>query len=107
MATKIVIPDTVIKKLNDLPKEIRVKFWEQIEKLINTNTIYFFDMRPPSPSPLPAGERDGEKGLRNEKLVGTNQWAFSITMNYRATYIRGESSIIITGVGTHKEVLGS
>ncbi len=86
MATKIVIPDTVIKKLNDLPKEIRVKFWEQIEKLI---------MNPSYP------------GLRNEKLVGTNQWAFSITMNYRATYIRGESSIIITGVGTHKEVLGS
>ena len=98
MATKIVLPDTVIKILNGLPKEIRVKFWEQIEKLIN--------MRPPSPSPLPAGERDGERGLRNEKLEGTNQWAFSITMNYRATYIRGEFSIIITSVGTHKEVLG-
>ena len=86
MATKIVIPDTVVKKLNDLPKEIRVKFWEQIEKLIKDPSY---------------------PGLRNEKLVGTNQWAFSITMNYRATYIRGESSIIITGVGTHKEVLGS
>ena len=94
MATKIVIPDTVIKKLNDLPREIRVKFWEQIEKLIN--------MRPPSPSPLPARERNEERGLRNEKLVGTNHWAFSITMNYRATYIRGESSIAITGVGTHE-----
>ena len=86
MATKIVIPDTVIKKLNDLPKEIRVKFWEQIEKLI---------MNPSYP------------GLRNEKLVGTNQWAFSITMNYRATYFRSESSIVVTGIGTHKEVLGS
>jgi len=86
LATKIVIPDTVVKKLNDLPKEIRVKFWEQIEKLIKDPSY---------------------PGLRNEKLVGTNQWAFSITMNYRATYIRGESSIIITGVGTHKEVLGS
>ena len=86
MATKIVIPDTVIKELNDLPKEIRIKFWEQIEKLIK-NPSY--------------------PGLRNEKLVGTNQWAFSITMNYRATYIRGESSIVITGVGTHKEILGS
>ena len=86
MATKIVIPETVIKKLNDLPKEIRIKFWEQIEKLIK-NPSY--------------------PGLRNEKLEGTNQWAFSITMNYRATYIRGESSIIITGVGIHKEVLGS
>ncbi|MDI6754552.1 MAG: hypothetical protein QME78_09190 [Thermodesulfobacteriota bacterium] len=86
MATKIVLPDTVVKKLNGLPKEIRIKFWEQIEKLIK-NPSY--------------------PGLRNEKLAGTNQWAFSITMNYRATYIRGESSIIITAVGTHTEVLGS
>ena len=86
MATKIVLPDTVVKKLNGLPKEIRIKFWEQIEKLIKN---------PSYPS------------LRNEKLVGTNQWAFSITMNYRATYIRGESSIIITAVGTHTEILGS
>jgi len=77
LATKIVLPDTVIKRLNDLPKEVRIKFWEQIEKLI---------MNPSCP------------GLRNEKLVGTNQWAFSITMNYRATYIRSESSIVITGV---------
>ncbi len=86
MATKIVIPDTLIKRLNELPKEIKLKFWEQIEKLIK------------SPS---------YPGLRNEKLEGTNQWAFSITMNYRATYMRAESSIIITGIGTHKEVLGS
>ena len=86
MATKIVIPDTLIKRLNELPKELRLKFWEQVEKLIK-NPSY--------------------PGLRNEKLEGTNQWAFSITMNYRATYIRGESSIIITGIGTHKEVLGS
>ena len=86
MATKIIIPDTMIKRLNELPKEIRLKFWEQIEKLIK-NPSY--------------------PGLRNEKLEGTNQWAFSITMNYRATYIRGESSIIITGIGTHTEVLGS
>ena len=86
MTTKIVMPDTVIKRLNDLPKEIRIRFWEQIEKLI---------MNPSYP------------GLRNEKLEGTNQWAFSITMNYRATYFRSESSIIITAVGTHKEILGS
>jgi len=99
LATKIIIPDTIIKRLNELPKEIRLKFWEQVERLINR--------RPPSPPPLPAGEREGERGLRNEKLEGTNQWAFSITMNYRATYIRGESSIVITAVGTHKEVLGS
>ena len=86
MATKIVIPDTLIKKLNELPKEVKLKFWQQIEKIIKN---------PSHPS------------LCNEKLEGTNQWAFSITMNYRATYIRGESSIVITGMGTHKEVFGS
>jgi len=85
LATNIVIPDTVLKKLNDLPKEIRIKFWEQLERLVS-NPSY--------------------PGLRNEKLKGTDQWAFSITMNYRATYIRGDMGIIITAVGTHKEVLG-
>ena len=86
MATRVVIPETVIKRLNELPKEIRLKFWEQIEKLIK-NPSY--------------------PGLRNEKLEGTNQWASSITMNYRATYFRSESSIVVTGVGTHKEMLGN
>jgi len=85
LATNIVIPDLVVKKLNDLPKEIRIKFWEQLERLVS-NPSY--------------------TGLRNEKLKGTDQWAFSITMNYRATYIRGEMGIIITAVGTHKDVLG-
>jgi mRNA-degrading endonuclease RelE of RelBE toxin-antitoxin system len=85
LATNIVIPDAVVKKLNDLPKEVRIKFWEQLERLAS-NPSY--------------------PGLRNEKLKGTNQWAFSITMNYRATYIRGQMEIVITAVRTHKEVLG-
>jgi mRNA-degrading endonuclease RelE of RelBE toxin-antitoxin system len=85
LATNLVIPESVLKKLNDLPKEVRIKFWEQLERLL-ANPSY--------------------SGLRNEKLKGTDQWAFSITMNYRATYIRGEMGIIITAVGTHKEVLG-
>jgi len=85
LATNLVIPESVLKKLNDLPKEIRIKFWEQLERLL-ANPSY--------------------SGLRNEKLKGTDQWAFSITMNYRATYIRGEMGIIITAVGTHKEDLG-
>jgi hypothetical protein len=85
LATNIVLPDTVLKKLNDLPKEIRIKFWEQLERLVS-NPSY--------------------PGLRNEKLQGTDQWPFSITMNHRATYIRAEMGIIITAVGTHKEVLG-
>lgn len=86
MATDIIIPDTVLKTLNGLPKEIRLKFWEQLEKLLRN---------PSHPS------------LRNEKLKGTEQWAFSITMNYRATYDRTGTALIINAVGTHKEVLGS
>jgi mRNA-degrading endonuclease RelE of RelBE toxin-antitoxin system len=86
LAINIVIPDSVVKSLNALPKEIRIKFWEQLERLI-TNPSY--------------------PGLRNEKLKGTDHWAFSITMNYRATYIRDKASIIVTAVGTHKDVLGT
>jgi len=86
LATNIVIPDTVLKRLNDLPKDVRIKFWEQLERLI-ANPFY--------------------PGLRNEKLKGTNEWAFSIIMNYRATYVRSKMGIIITAVGTHKEVLGA
>jgi len=85
LATNLVIPENVLKKLNDLPKEVRIKFWEQLERLL-ANPSY--------------------SGLRDEKLKGTDQWAFSITMNYRATYIRGEMGIIITAIGTHKEILG-
>lgn len=84
MATNLVIPETVIKRLNSLPREIRLKFWEQVERLL-VNPSY--------------------PGLRNEKLAGSAHCAFSITMNYRATYIRVENSIIISAVGTHKEVL--
>ncbi len=85
MATNLVIPESILKRLNDLPKEVRIKFWEQLERLLADPSY---------------------PGLRNEKLKGADQWAFSITMNYRATYIRGEMGIIITAIGTHKEVLG-
>jgi mRNA-degrading endonuclease RelE of RelBE toxin-antitoxin system len=85
LATNIVIPDTVLKRLNDLPKEVRIKFWEQLERL-TANPSY--------------------QGLRNKKLKGTAEWAFSVTMNYRATYVRSKMGIIITAFGTHKEVLG-
>ena len=85
MATEVALPESVIKRLNALPKEIRIKFWEQLERLAAD---------PSYPS------------LRNEKLKGLDQWAFSITMNYRAIYIRQEERIIITAIGTHKETLG-
>jgi len=39
-------------------------------------------------------------------LKGADEWAFSITMNYRATYVRSKMGIIVTAVGTHKEALG-
>jgi mRNA-degrading endonuclease RelE of RelBE toxin-antitoxin system len=83
LATNIVIPDTVLKRLNDFPKDVRIKFLEQLQTL-TVNPFY--------------------QSLRNEKLKGTNEWAFSITMNYRATYVRSKIGIIITAVGTHKEV---
>lgn len=86
MATNIVLPESVLKKLNTLPKEIRTRFWDQLEKLLRN---------PSHPS------------LRNEKLEGTDQWAFSITMEYRATYVRSRTDIVITAVGTHKDVLGN
>ncbi len=86
MAINIVIPDSVVRALNALPKEIRLKFWEQLERLL---------ANPAHPS------------LRNEKLKGTDQWAFSITMNYRTTYFRDKSNVVITAIGTHKDVLGS
>ena len=86
MATDIVVPESVLKALNALPKEVRIKFWEQLERLLRN---------PSHPS------------LRNEKLAGTEHWAFSITMDYRATYVRGQSSIVITAIGTHKDVLGN
>jgi len=84
LAIDLVIPQSVLRNLNSLPREVRLKFWEQLERL-TTN--------PSHPS------------LRSEKLRGSEQWAFSITMNYRATYFRDKRSIVITAVGTHKDVL--
>ena len=75
----------VLKRLNALPREVRIKFWEQLEKLIRN---------PFHPS------------LINEELKGADQWAFSIPMDYRATYVREKTGIVITGVGAHKEILG-
>jgi len=86
LAINLVIPESVLKKMNALPKEVRLKFWEQLERLT---------ANPSHPS------------LRNEKLTCTDQWAFSITMNYRATYIRDKTTLVITAVGTHKDVLGN
>ena len=86
MAKNIIIPESVLKTINDLPREIRVKFWEKLEILLRN------PMHP---------------GLRNEKLRGTKEdWAFSITMNYRATYLKDENNLVITMIGTHKDVLG-
>jgi len=40
-------------------------------------------------------------------LAAPCAWAFSITMDYRATYTLIGENIAITAVGTHKDVLGS
>lgn len=86
MANDIIIPEPVLKDFNQLPKEIRLKFLSQVEMLLRN---------PSHPS------------LRHEKLEGANSWAFSITMNYRAAYIRLGDAIAITAIGTHKDVLGN
>lgn len=86
MATSIVLPESVLKKLNTLPKEIRARFWDKLEKLLRNRS---------------------HPSLRNEKLEGSDQWAFSITMEYRATYVRSQADIVITAIGTHKDVLGN
>ncbi len=86
MAKNIVIPGSVLKIINSLPRDIRIKFWEKL-KILLRNPVH--------------------PDLRNEKLQGTEEdWAFSITMNYRATYIRDDNNIVITMIGTHKDVLG-
>jgi hypothetical protein len=86
LGTNIVLPETILKLLNELPKEVRLKFWTQLEHLVRN---------PAHPS------------LRNEKLSGTDQWAFSITMHYRATYLITKTGIVITAVGIHNDVIGN
>ena len=53
---------------------------------------------PTHPSPL-----EGEGWVGGIKIYCV---CISITMNYTATYVRSTMGIIITAVGTHKEVLG-
>lgn len=86
MALKTSFTESAIGDLNRLPKEIRLKFFDQGERLLKN---------PAHPS------------LRNEKLSGREEWAFSITMNYRAVYIRTYEEIIIVAVSTHKDALGN
>jgi mRNA-degrading endonuclease RelE of RelBE toxin-antitoxin system len=86
LALKTSLTESAISDLNKLPKEIRLKFFDQVERLLKN---------PAHPS------------LRNEKLSGREEWAFSITMNYRAAYIRTDEEILIVAVGTHKDVLGN
>jgi mRNA interferase RelE/StbE len=85
LARNIILPEPVLKDLNKLPKEIRLKFISQLEMLLRN---------PAHPS------------LRHEKLEGADAWAFSINMEYRATYILIGENIAITAVGRHKDVLG-
>lgn len=86
MAISISLTESVLKDVNKLPKEIRLKFIDQVQILLKN---------PLHPS------------LRNKKLAGRPEWEFSITMQYRALYLRTEKEIVIVAVGTHKEVLGN
>jgi hypothetical protein len=42
-------------------------------------------------------------GLRNEKLSGTEQWAFNITMSYRAAYILRKRAFYYAGGKTEMD----
>lgn len=86
MALKLSLTESAVRDLTGLPKEIRLKFFDQVERLLKN---------PAHPS------------LRNEKLSGRPEWAFSITVNYRAAYIRTGEEILILAIDTHKNVLGN
>ncbi len=82
--SEIIIPKSVNKKLKQLPKNIREKFYWCLETL---------QENPRHPS------------LRNWRVQGTEKdWEFSITMNYRATYRTEENTFILLNVGKHEDV---
>lgn len=81
---RLVIPKPVEKKLRKLPQQIRKKFWDGLERLLEN---------PAYPS------------LRNKPIRGSkHDWEFSITMNYRATYRIEGNALILTNVGKHEDV---
>ena len=79
-----IIPPNIAKKLFKFPKYIRDKFFSSLEKLI---------------------EDPSYPALRNKKMGGTDDWEFSITIKYRATYIREGDTLLITNIGKHEDVL--
>ncbi|MCK4859848.1 MAG: type II toxin-antitoxin system mRNA interferase toxin, RelE/StbE family [Candidatus Omnitrophica bacterium] len=84
MIKGIILPKPAEKKLRNLPKNIRKKFWDLLERLIDDPNY-------------PA--------LRNKKIKGTRgDWEFSITMNYRATYKIERENLVIINIGKHEDV---
>jgi len=80
-----IIPPNIEKKLFKFPEHIRKKFFSSLEKLIKDP--YY-----------PA--------LRNRKVEGSDDddWEFSITIKYRATYITEGNTLLITNIGKHEDV---
>lgn len=80
----LVIPHAIEKRLKRLSREIENKFWKQLDRLFK-NPFY--------PS------------LRNKRVqAAENAWEFSITLNYRATYVIEGEKLIITNIGKHEDV---
>ncbi|MBA3066666.1 hypothetical protein KJ633_08265 [bacterium] len=77
------IPPNIEKKLFKFPKNIRDKFFSSLEKLL---------------------EDPSYPALRNKKVEGCDDWEFSITIKYRATYITEGSTLLITNIGKHEDI---
>ena len=78
------IPPNIEKKLFKFPKYIRDKFFFSLEKLL---------------------EDPSYPALRHKKVEGSEDWEFSITMKYRATYVTEGDTLLITNIGKHEDVL--
>ncbi len=84
MIKEIIIPDSLIKIIENLPTRIQKKFYWCIDILIKNDTY---------PS------------LRHKKIEGTKDyWEFSITMNYRAVYRREDGIAKLVAIGKHEDI---
>ena len=85
MIKEIVIPSSLGKRIRNLPKPVRKKFYWCLGMLIK-------DENYPS--------------LRHKKIQGTDAyWEFTITMNYRCVYRKDSDRAFLAEVGKHEDVL--
>ena len=81
---QILVPVSVEKQIDRLPKNVREKFCWCLEMLQDN---------PRHPS------------LRNWRIEGSQtDWEFSITMNYRCIYRLEKGDLVLKNVGKHEDV---